>query len=242
MSVEDSVFLNRQPITGRPGTERVDITCTSKTVYTLDKKTALGNCLSSSLAALGIAHARITDMDLLTVGSPEIVSDHLNQFRSNIGHIARSAADQIGTIKPIDHKYFSDVLDDISHALPAALESDVGFIETIGTVVEPLCKRIPSSPIITVRGRAPALEAEYENRLAALTREPRPYDSAKSPYRSLYFNISRHDLDLTTTLAILDDTSVASQLRAALEWYFELRFQDPELDAKIQERKKELEQ
>ena len=240
MSVENSVFLSEQPVTGLPGTERVDIMCTPRTVHTIDRTTALGHCLSDSMASLGIAHAKITDTELLTIGSLEVVNAHLKQFRIDIGRIARAAAAQIGTKKPFDYRYFGGVLDDINQLLPSVLESGQGFIEVIDAVVRPLCNRIPPVPIATVRDKAQMLEAEYVNRLAIFSREPRPYDSARYPHRSLQLNLSRRDIELATALAILDDTSLASQVRAALQWYFELRTQDPELDAKIEQRRRDL--
>lgn len=239
MTTQETVFINKQPVFGQ-GTERVDITCTPETVHVLDAETALGYCLSETLGALGIAHAKITDLDLLTVGSKEIIHDNLKNFRVRLGQIASESAQLLRVTRPVYRQRIGGTLDELAQTLPTLLDDIHTFIDPVETIVSKICTDIPPTPIKTQRGRAPLLEAEYENRIAALSRKPQRYDSARSPYRTATFNLSRGEADRLTALALLDETSVAYQMRAALDWYSTLRTSDPELEAKIAKRSEEF--
>ena len=239
MNTEASIFINKQPVFGKK-TERVDITCTPESVHVLDTESALGYCLSETLGALGIAHAKITDLDLLTIGSKEIVHDNLKNFRVRLGQIASESAQLLRVTRPVYRQRIGAALDELAQTLPTVLDDMHTFLDPVETIVSKICTDIPPTPIQTQRGRAPLLEAEYENRVAALSRKPQRYDSARFPYKTVELNLYRGDVDHITALALLDRTSLASQIRAALAWYSTLRTNDPELEAKIAKRSEEF--
>lgn len=232
MATESTVFINQQPIFGER-TERVDITCTPKSAHLLDVETTLGYCLSGTLGALGLAHTKITDLDLLTIGSKEVIHNNLRNFRVRLGQIASESAQLLPLARPVLRQRIVETLDGIAQSLPTLLDDEHTFEEPIVTIVSKICTDIPSSPIQTQRGGAPLLEAENVNRIASLRGEPQPYDSARFPYKAVQFNASRGTEDRLTAMALLDKTSLADQIRAAIRWYETLRSYDPELQAKI---------